>query len=382
MKILGIAAEYNPFHKGHGYHLERSMEISGADVSVAVMSGNFTQRGEPAVFDKWQRAETAVENGVDLVLELPFIYACNSAEFFAEGAVKILGGIGASFMSFGSESGDLEKLSDAAEFFLEETDEYRDMLRKGLKDGLPFAKARSLAAKTVMGTETGKILEGSNNILAIEYLKQIKLRKSGMTPLTVKREGSGHTDISADGDMPSAAALRERMRKQDVEDAVFPADMYGMIMETLMTRTAEELSEILSVSEGLENKMKSRFRYASDMESLVKELSSKRYAVSRIRRMLIQALMGLTKEKFDRARNHPYARVLAFSSKGAETLKEIKKKEIEIPVINNINKQVRPDDDIWGTLSFDVLASDIYNLAAGRDLYDGCDMIKTVPVRK
>ena len=382
MKILGIAAEYNPFHKGHRYHLERSMEISGADVSVAVMSGNFTQRGEPAVFDKWQRAETAVENGVDLVLELPFIYACNSAEFFAEGAVRILDGIGASFMSFGSESGDLEKLSAVADFFSEETDEYKEILRKGLQDGLPFAKARSLAAETAMGSELGEILGGSNNILAIEYLKQIRLRKSGMTPLTVKREGAGHTDTSADGDMPSAAALREEMRKTGTEDAVFPEDMYRLVMGTLMTRTAEELSEILSVSEGLENKMKNRCRYARDMESLVKEISSKRYAVSRIRRMLIQALMGLTKEEFDRARNHPYARVLAFSGRGTEALKELKNKEAGVPVITNINKQVRPEDDIWETLSFDVLASDIYNLAAGRDLYDGCDMIKNVPARK
>ena len=382
MKILGIAAEYNPFHKGHAYHLERSMEMSGADVSVAVMSGNFTQRGEPAVFDKWTRAETAVRNGVDLVLELPFIYACNSAEFFAEGAVRILDGIGAPYMSFGSESGDIEKLSAAADFFSEETDEYKELLRRGLQEGLPFAKARSSAAETVMGTETAEILEGSNNILAVEYLKQIRLRKSSMEPLTVKREGADHTDTTAGSDMPSAAAIREEMKKQGESGAVFPEDMYSPVMEALMTKTADELSEILSVSEGLENKMKSRFRYAHDMESLVKELSSKRYAVSRIRRMLIQTLTGLTKEKFERARNHPYARVLAFSSKGAGALKEIKKKDTGMPVITNMNKQVRPDDDIWETLAFDVLASDIYNLVSGRDLYAGCDMLRTVSVQE
>ncbi len=382
MKILGIAAEYNPFHEGHRYHLERSMEITGTDVSAAVMSGNFTQRGEPAVFDKWSRAETAVRNGVDLVLELPFIYACNSAEFFAEGAVRILDGIGASFMSFGSESGDIEKLTAVAGFFAEETDEYRQQLKKGLQDGLSFAKARSTAAESIMGEGASDVFTGSNNILAVEYLKQIKLRESGITPVTVRREGAGHTDTLEDTPMPSALAIREEMERKGEKGAVFPKDIYPMIMQALMTGTAEELGEILAVSEGLENKMKSRFRYARDFKSLVGELASKRYAYSRIRRMLIHTLMGLTKEKFSRARNHPYARVLAFSGRGAEALRQIKDREPDVPVITNINKEVTPEDDIWETLSFDVLASDIYNLAAGRDIYEGCDMLKTAAVCK
>ena len=382
MKILGIAAEYNPFHAGHKYHLEKSMEITGADVSVAVMSGDFTQRGEPAVFDKWKRAETAVENGVDLVLELPFIYACNSAEFFAEGAVKIMDGIGASFISFGSESGDIEKLTAAADFFAEETEEYKEMLRENLQAGLPFAKARSMAAESLIGNEAAEILSGSNNILAVEYLKQIRKRKSDITPVTVKRMGAGYSDLSEDSHMPSAAAVRAEMKTKGAEGAVFPEDMYPFVTQAIMTKTAGELSEILSVSEGLENKMKSRFRYAADMESLVKELSSKRYAVSRIKRMLIQTLLGLTKEKFERARKHPCTRVLAFSSRGAEALRKIKDNEPGLPVITNINKEIRPEDDVWETLSFDVLASDIYNLVAGRDLYENCDMLRSVQAGK
>ena len=376
MKILGIAAEYDPFHKGHRYHLERSMEMTGADVSVAVMSGNFTQRGEPAVFDKWERAKAAAENGVDLVLELPFIYACNSAEFFAEGAVRILEGIGASYMSFGSEAGDTALLGRAAEFFADETDEYRAILKEGLASGKPFAKARQEAAEKLLDADLRGLLSGSNNILAVEYMKQIILQKSSIKPVTVKRVGADHTDDKSGGAFPSATALRAEMKKRNDKPAVFEDALFVPVMQVILSSSAEELGRIFSVSEGLENKMKNRFRYAKDYGSLVKELSSRRYAASRIKRMLVHTAAGLTKSGFEDARKGIYARVLAFSEKGASALRQIKEKDESIPVLTNINREASGREDIRQMLNFDILASDLYSLISGRDIYENCDMLR------
>ena len=173
MKILGITAEYNPFHNGHRYHLQRSMEMTGADYSVAVMSGSFTQRGEPAALDKWTRSRLAVQNGVDLVLELPFLYACSRGEIFASGAVDILRGIGATHISFGSESGDLEALQSLVTGMRMRSGEIDEIRLQEMQKGDSFVRSLQRAVEKVLGASAAQLMAEPNNILAIEYLKRV-----------------------------------------------------------------------------------------------------------------------------------------------------------------------------------------------------------------
>lgn len=197
MKILGIISEYNPFHNGHKYHIDKSKELTGAEAVVAVMSGSFVQRGEPAFADKWLRAQTAVMSGADLVIENPFVYACNSAQVFADGAVNILDGLGCiDFLSFGSEAGSV----DALVKFASETDEFKDRLHSALEQGMTYPKAVSFA----YGDDDG-VMTGPNNILGIEYIKVLNRIKSGIEPVTVKRSDRGYHSYETEGIFASAS---------------------------------------------------------------------------------------------------------------------------------------------------------------------------------
>ena len=219
MKILGITAEYNPFHNGHRYHLQRSMEMTGADYSVAVMSGSFTQRGEPAVLDKWTRSRLAVQNGVDLVLELPFLYACSRGEIFASGAVDILRGIGATHISFGSESGDLEALQSLVTGMRMRSGEIDEIRLQEMQKGDSFARSLQRAVEKVLGASAAQLMAEPNNILAIEYLKRIDCWNSmgpsdggcrnRIEPCTVKRFGSGYGELNEKAGFAGATVLRK-----------------------------------------------------------------------------------------------------------------------------------------------------------------------------
>ncbi|HML38127.1 MAG TPA: nucleotidyltransferase family protein, partial [Bacillota bacterium] len=214
MKVLGIIAEYNPFHNGHRYHLEESVKLTSPDFTVCVMSGDFTQRGEPAMADKWIRAAATVENGVDLVLELPFAFACNNAEFFAAGAVDILNRLGCvTHLSFGSEAGELSALSQAADYLAYEDDELKNTIREFADQGLSFPRARYEAVKMCRGEAYSDVLRSANNILAVEYLKQLRLMKSEIEPVTVKRYGTGYHDMGSYENIASATAIRHQVKR-------------------------------------------------------------------------------------------------------------------------------------------------------------------------
>ncbi len=400
MNNLGIIAEYNPFHNGHLYHLKASQKLGQAEHVIAVMSGDFTQRGEPALYDKWIRAEMAVKNGVDLVIELPFVFACNSAEFFAAGAMGILNRLGCvTHFSFGSESGDLSELLKAAERLTWETEEFKSALKFFLDQGFSFPRARFEAMKEVEGEETGRLLRDPNNILAVEYLKQWILTGRRMEPLTIKRAGKGYHDRDTDHPLASATAIRQRVGEarpvEEFKDTVPEATadsmkgenrapvtdsegLFPLLVYKILTSPREELAEILSVGEGLENKLKQAVGKSKTTEELIDAVVSKRYTKTRIRRLLLHTLTNLTKEEFFRLLSEPplYVRVLGFSEKGAKLLRHIKKKECSsIPIISNMNKEVRQDDPIWALLRYDVLAADLYNLAFGRDLYSYSDYV-------
>ena len=210
-KVLGIIAEYNPFHNGHLYHLQKSLHDTGSSYSIAVISGNFTQRGSTSLVDKWTKTEIALKNGIDLVIELPLLYSISSAENFAEGAIKIFDSLKVvDYISFGSESGDISTLNTVADILYKEPREYKNILSHELGKGLSFPKARENAMLMYLKDirKFSSVLSSPNNILGIEYLKALKKYKSNITPVTVERFDSSYNDTSYTGNIASSTAIR------------------------------------------------------------------------------------------------------------------------------------------------------------------------------
>ncbi|WP_027398522.1 nucleotidyltransferase [Anaerovorax odorimutans] len=400
MKVLGIISEYNPFHNGHLYHLEESKRITGAEYTVSVMSGDFTQRGEPAMADKWLRAKMAVNNGIDLVLELPFVYACNNAEYFAKGAIKILNGLGCiTHLSFGSESGEIQDLMLISKEITNESEEYKKLLKEFLDLGLSYPKARENALAKCMDLETMEIIRKSNNILGIEYLKQLSLNESKIIPITIKRKGSDYSDLKMSKDLSSAMAIRRELEinfdfkkisehiplntlkilEETTKIKVKMDDLYEVLSYQIVKNSKEELSEIFSVGEGLENRLKNQTEKSSNMQELIKNIKTKRYPFTRIQRLLIHTLFNLTKEEFfDIEKNGKiYGRVLGFNKNGAALLNCIKKRQLtKIPIITNINKETAKEESIQKILKYDIFSSNIYNLIGDGNLIKNSDFIK------
>jgi predicted nucleotidyltransferase len=221
MRVLGIIAEYNPFHNGHLFHLRESVRLALPDYTVCVMSGDFTQRGEPAMADKWVRAETAVRNGIDLVIELPFAFACNNAEYFAAGAVDILNRLGCvTHLSFGSEAGELDLLLEASEYLAYEEEDLKKSIREFSDKGISYPRARYEAVRKCRGDSCSSVLKSANNILAVEYLKQLRRINSPMEPITVKRYGTGYLEKDSFENIASATAIRHRLKDGVSADSI------------------------------------------------------------------------------------------------------------------------------------------------------------------
>ena len=216
MKAVGLVTEYNPFHNGHLYHLNKAMELTGADISVAVMSGDFVQRGEPAVLDKYTRASMALNSGVNLVIELPVNYAVSSAESFAAGALKVLDYIKADSIAFGSESGDIERLSKLAYILCDNEDMLYKEISKCTANGISYAAARQKIVEKLTDKDTAAILTSSNNILAVEYLKAIIKNNYAIKPYTVQRQGDAYNDTDIRSDYASATALRGNLKADNI----------------------------------------------------------------------------------------------------------------------------------------------------------------------
>jgi predicted nucleotidyltransferase len=365
------------------------------------MSGNFTQRGEPAMTDKWVRAAAAVDNGIDLVLELPFVFACNNAEYFAAGAVDILNRLGCvTHLSFGSEAGDLSALSAAAEYLSFETEELKCGIREFSDQGLSFPRARYEAVKKCMGESYSDVLRNANNILAVEYLKQLNLRGSRITPVTVKRYGTGYHDKDTFEDIASASAIRHKLgQAADLKEVIRfvpnetyqvlkAVDMdvkisfnyfYKLLIYKILTSGPEQLGSIFSATEGLENRVRKAAAESADMDSLISAILSKRYTYTRIHRLLTHTLVGLDKDSFRSiwSQGVNYARVLGFSRKGASLIKTVKKEERNtIPILTNINRELSKASEEWKLLQYDITASDIYNLVAYGEIYSHSDYVR------
>ena len=382
-KSVGIIAEYNPFHNGHLYHIEESRRLTGADVVVCVMSGNFMQRGQMAIADKWERAEAAVRCGADLVVELPTVFACNSAPYFAKAGVEILENLGTDYISFGSESGNIDELA-AITREISANEEMESVIRQKVKDGIAYPRARREAAAQLFGEEKAQILDSPNNILAVEYLKAMKKAK----PVTVCRKGPGYHDLKSEDTLASATAIRYLLEEKKDISALLPEAsaeivlrskkpsqdvIFELLCHKVLTTDAAKLDKIEAGGEGLGNKVKSMIRTVSSYEELVDVLKSKRYTRTRINRFLMQLILEV--ESVERYNN--YVRVLAFNDKGSAYLKQVKKgEECELPIITNINKDLEGYEGIVATVNKDILASDLYNLASGRELYRNSDFVK------
>ncbi len=360
MKIVGILCEYNPLHLGHAKQISRIREQSGPDTAVVcLMSGDFVQRGHPAVFDKMVRARAALQAGADLVLELPVQYALSSAEGFADGAVSILGTF-CDEMSFGAEHPDREALLATASALLSPA--FPEHLRRHLDAGLSFPAARAMALAD-MGTDNS-LLTSPNDILAVEYCKAIRARGCAMLPAPIRREGGYHDD-RPDPENPSATALRaliengKNFRSYVPTDAFESAPVHALkygeraVLAKLRTMTDAEFEALLYGSEGLWRKLMHESRRQCRLEDILTAVKSKRYTRTRLDRMVLCAFLGLTAE--DLRTPAPYIRCLGFSQRGREVLRRAK---AQLPIYN-VGERV--DSPQW---TIEQRCTDLYGLFA------------------
>ncbi len=418
MKILGIIAEYNPFHLGHLYHLKKSQSIVKPDFTVAVMSGNFTQRGEIAIVDKWIRTEAALKNGIDLILELPVVFAVQSAELFAYGGIQTLNSTGCvTHISFGSEIDDLKTLGKVARVLVDEDPVYVDLLKGYVKKGLSFPSARSRALIDYFNDyltedaskELNKILESPNSILAIEYLKALYRTNSSICPVVIERIISDYHSSTIKKGISSATAIRNEIFKDGLNDKVIGSlpshtteglryafhknmgpvsikPLENLILGLLRISKKETIKELVDVSEGLENRIKECAAQSSSLDQFLDLLKTKRYVFTRLQRILFYSLLGLNKTSFRSFLSNggpQYLRILGFSERAKPLLKIIKD-SATVPVITKAAHYSRYSQIVQEMFSYDCLATDLFSLAvpnmekrkAGRDFTENVIIYK------
>ncbi len=356
MKVLGLIAEYNPFHYGHKHHLKSSLKETNCNYSLALMSGSFVQRGMPSFIDKWTKAKMAVDNGVDLVIELPTLYSCQSAELFALGAIRILNSMKViDYLSFGSEEGDLRLLKIISNILLEEPVGFKENLSRHLSLGYSFPVSRSLALVDYLDSNSSldknkikDLLKKSNNILGIEYLKALSSTNSNIRPYTIKRVGADYKDKDTHSTYSSATAIRNVIINKNLESAqnLLPLETFNLLKKyikrynnfnslnnynhiiryLILTRDLNYLQNLMDVEEGLENRIVKYNKDYNNIEDIISQISTKRYPLTRIQRILTHMLLNLDKDTISKSYNESpqYIRVLASNKKGFHILNKIK----------------------------------------------------------
>lgn len=404
-KVLGIIAEYNPFHNGHLLHLEKSKKICDAQYSVCVMSGNFVQRGNTSIVNKWIRAEMALKSGVDLVLELPTVYSISSAENFAEGAIKLLNSLKiVDTISFGSENSDINVLNRISSVLHEEPKQYLEFLNSESKKGLSFPKARENAILLYLNDKKYlNILNQPNNTLAIEYLKALKKYKSHISPISVKREKVFYNSNCIVDEYASATAIRNMIINEQFNDIrkVVPASSYNLLMDeiekghlvidiskfekeilyAIRRLSADDIKNIPEVTEGLENAIKNASNSCNNLSELINIVKSKRYTQTRIQRILLYILLNITKKDMYLSRkNIPYARILGYSPQGKELISEIYRANPKITLITSVKNFLDSSNNktYKYMLNKDILATNIYTLAYNNNSTANLDYTKKI----
>jgi len=388
-KVLGIIAEYNPFHNGHLYHLNESKKITGATYTVAIISGNFTQRGNTSIVDKWTKAKSALECGIDLVIELPVLYATSSAENFADGAIKILNSMNiVDYISFGTETDNIDILNNIAEILYKEPKEYKNFLANELQTGLSFPKARENALlKYLNNNKFTNALSSPNNILGIEYLKALKKYKSTIQPIITPRFEVGHNDMDYQENIASGTAIRTLLnsREFDIVKKLMPLDSFSNLIENmnighivpdlsvfereiilnLRRMSTYEISLLPDVSEGLEFSIKKAANSCNSISEFLDIINSKRYTSTRIRRILLYSLLGITKKDMDMSKvTDPYLRILGFNERGKYLISEVANANPNLNIITSVKKfsDKNLNQNLKVMLEKDIWATDVYTM--------------------
>lgn len=394
MKIVGIITEYNPFHNGHLYHIQKAKELTKADAVIAVMSGDFMQRGAPAIMPKHLRAKAALLAGVDVVLELPVCYATGSAEFFAGGAIALLESLGCvDSICFGSECGDIEKLKQIAHILNKEPIAYKNVLHAELKAGNSFPKARQKALAAYLAEDScADLLAQPNNILGIEYIRALSRYSSNISVHTIQRQGAAYHETALTQDYSSASAIRSSLRSfecgttsktgslshlkghmpdvccQLIEEAyqtrypVYTDDFSLLLKYKLLSENTQSLSSYLDVSEELANRIERNKNAFRSFEQFCDLLKTKELTYTRVSRALLHIILDIKKEHLLSFHQHGisyYARVLGFRKESAQVLKECKNHS-SVPLLTKLSQSdgISP----LGTymLKQDVFAADLY----------------------
>ncbi len=399
MNVSAIISEYNPFHNGHAYHIKETRK-HGATHVIAIMSGNFVQRGDLAIISKHERAKMALLSGVDLVVEIPVVWSIASAEFFASAAVKIADSLGCvNTLSFGCESAEIHLLKKAAEIICDNNIKLE--ILKELKNGVSFPKARENVVRQFTeereNSKLSDIFKSPNNILAIEYIKSLNNIKSNIKPIAIKRIGSSHDENHINSYLPSASYVRQliynnedfselvprsvfKIINENIQEQKAPANIYSIqtaILAKLRKTKKEELKNICDVSEGLENRIFKSIRLSTSLEELYSLIKTKRYTLSRIRRIILFAFLGINRE--DVYSSPPYIRILGFNNRGKHLLKELKNNS-KLPIItkksdvNSLNKNAKKIFDL------EQVSSDLYNLSTPHIQKCGLDISQKIVI--
>lgn len=398
MKTVGIIAEYNPFHNGHAYQIAEAKRITGADYAVVVMSGDFVQRGTPAIWDKYTRTRAALLGGADLVFELPSAYATASAEYFTEGGVALLSALGADALCFGSECGDIDALMEIAKIFNNESAEFKSALGAALREGLSYPLAREAALKAHcdacgLSSCPEDTLRNPNNLLGIEYCKAILAQNSKLTPYTIRRIGASYHEAAVStGICSSAAALRALLTnivsdssellsalQSQVPAEVFPVyqdslstlpfitanDFSALLSYRLLYETAESLCTYADWNLELANRVLSLQNPAASFEQTAAALKSKQITLTRANRMLLHVLLQITSDRLQLARRHGsafYARLLGLRENSSKALRHLAA-TTSIPLINKLAPAQKELQGIAAEfLQQDIRAAELYRM--------------------
>lgn len=384
MKVVGIVAEYNPFHKGHSYHIEEAKKVTGSDYCIVVMSGDYTQRGVPAVIDKYSRAKMALLNGADLVIELPVRFATSSAEGFAQGAISLLNATGVvTDICFGSECGNIEKLTKIATVLLNEPDEYQEVLKRGLRSGLSYPIARNAALQSLdcWDFDTLKILSMPNNILGMEYIKALMKLQSKMKPVTIKRLGGDYNDSTPSELFSSALAIRSSIfstenlenilsevpnnvyeilkSQKNVSFPIVPNDFSETLHYKLLREKEVGFTDYIDVNQDLSDRIVKNLHLYKDYESFCDILKTKNMTYARISRCLMHILLDL---KIKENVAPSYLRILGIN-KNASALSKSIKEHATLPLISKIaDAKDSLDKGALNLLEEDVFAANLYDM--------------------
>lgn len=380
IKKIGIICEYNPFHNGHIYHIEKIKELFPNSIIILVMSGCFTERGEISILNKWDKTEIALNHNIDLVVELPHFYATNSADTFAEGAIRILSYLNCDHLIFGSECNDINLFNKLADIQLYD-EEYDNLVQDYMDSGYNYPTSLSKALKDLCD----ETITTPNDLLGLSYVKQIKLQESSIIPITIQRTNNYH-DKEINDIITSATSIREALKNnQDITDYV-PLDTkqhlittnfeerYFTLLKYKLISEIDELDKYLDVSEGLDKRIKKFILKSNTLPELIENIKTKRYTYNRLNRMFLHIMTNLKKSDVNRLKQINYIKVLGFNEKGKNHLKEVRKDEL-IPIITNYSQL---DDPV---LDYELQVTFLYNYITNQEELNQKEL-KSIPIMK